>query len=221
MNTGQYNPYKPNPSDLIFLNWLEEYLSKEGVQDTEIWQALQKRLWPYHHPFLFSLKTIKNQLQRNSIQFLKSLGKKAFPSQFRLWLDNFIRLTIVRNSVRHIAGFKETNNPHGMIVLCIVKNAELYVKSFIEHYLSLGVKQIVFLDNESIDDTVAIAREYEYDGVIILQTKYKNPKYRPLMERYLVQNYVRDCLYVFAEVDELLDLPTAGREESKVSEIIA
>lgn len=40
---------------LFFLNWLEKYLSEQGVKDTEVWQALQQALWPYRHPILHRL----------------------------------------------------------------------------------------------------------------------------------------------------------------------
>jgi glycosyltransferase involved in cell wall biosynthesis len=36
-----------------FLNWLESYLAQQGFQNTEIWQILQKEIWPFRHPILF------------------------------------------------------------------------------------------------------------------------------------------------------------------------
>jgi glycosyltransferase involved in cell wall biosynthesis len=63
--TGQYHPDKANPARLTFLNWMAEYLSKEGVKDAEIWQALQNALWPYRHPRLYSLLyPLKHTLDR-------------------------------------------------------------------------------------------------------------------------------------------------------------
>jgi hypothetical protein len=53
--TGQFHRFKANPAQLNFLNWLAEYLSQQGVKDAEVWQALEKGLWPYHHPQLYSL----------------------------------------------------------------------------------------------------------------------------------------------------------------------
>lgn len=38
-----------------FLDWLEEYLIKQGCQDTEIWKVLQKQLFPYRHPNLYRM----------------------------------------------------------------------------------------------------------------------------------------------------------------------
>jgi glycosyltransferase involved in cell wall biosynthesis len=46
---------------LFFLKWLEQYLSEQGVKDPQVWQALQKALWPYRHPILSRLF---NLLQR-------------------------------------------------------------------------------------------------------------------------------------------------------------
>lgn len=48
--TGQYYFAR-----LFFLNWLAGYLSEQGIKDTEVWQALQKELWPYRHPILYHL----------------------------------------------------------------------------------------------------------------------------------------------------------------------
>jgi glycosyltransferase involved in cell wall biosynthesis len=44
-----------NKAELFFLNWLEDYLRKEKVEQENIWQALKLALWHYRHPFLYSL----------------------------------------------------------------------------------------------------------------------------------------------------------------------
>jgi glycosyltransferase involved in cell wall biosynthesis len=56
---------------LFFLEWLESYLSKQGVKNAEVWQALEKALWPYRRPLLYrllgharhSIKQIKGRLK--------------------------------------------------------------------------------------------------------------------------------------------------------------
>ena len=215
---GQFNPYKPNPAQATFLNWLKDYLSREGVKNIDLWQALQKQLWPYHHPFLFFLKQVKKQMKRNFIKLSRYLGRTLFPHPFRLWLDNLIRLIIIRNSVTYISGSQENNEKDflddNLTILCVVRNGELYVRSFIDHYLNLGVKQIVFLDNESIDNTVNIAETYK--NVTVVRTKYKNQKYLPTMKQYLVERFARDRPHIFVEIDELLKSvsPLVKREET-------
>lgn len=48
----------------FFLEWLEEYLSKENVQEPQVWQALQKALLIYRYPVLLILVKIKGVLVR-------------------------------------------------------------------------------------------------------------------------------------------------------------
>jgi glycosyltransferase involved in cell wall biosynthesis len=39
-------------AELFYLNWLETYLSAEGIKNSELWRALRKRQWSYRHPTL-------------------------------------------------------------------------------------------------------------------------------------------------------------------------
>ncbi len=121
-------------------------------------------------------------------------------------VEHYIRPLILKTSIRHIYGLKKIDyGIDELIVLCVVRNGELYIKSFIEHYLSLGVKHIVFLDNNSRDSTIAIARNY--DQVTILQTKCLYRKYETLMKFYLVKRFSKNKWSIFSDIDELFDYP--------------
>ena len=48
--TGTYYPARQT-----FLNWLEEYSSKQKIPNTEFLAVLHKELWPYRHPILSHL----------------------------------------------------------------------------------------------------------------------------------------------------------------------
>jgi glycosyltransferase involved in cell wall biosynthesis len=50
--TGEYFSTRPR-----FLNWLEQYLTEQQIEDPALWQAVKKELWPYRHPILFRLST--------------------------------------------------------------------------------------------------------------------------------------------------------------------
>jgi glycosyltransferase involved in cell wall biosynthesis len=50
MKTGEYFTARP-----VFLDWLEEYLSDQGVEDPALWQALRREQWPYRHPLTYRL----------------------------------------------------------------------------------------------------------------------------------------------------------------------
>ena len=90
-----------------------------------------------------------------------------------------------------------------LIVLCLVRNGEYYIKSFIEHYLTLGAKHIVFLDNGSTDDTIAIAQCYP--NVTVLQATCPYGKYENVMKEYLVKRFSKNRWNLFADIDELFD----------------
>ena len=58
---------------------------------------------------------------------------------------------ILHHSLRLVHGPGE-EVPYGMdevIVLAVLRDGRAYVKSFVEHYRSLGAKHLVFLDNGS------------------------------------------------------------------------
>jgi glycosyltransferase involved in cell wall biosynthesis len=85
--TGEYHPVKPNPAYQAYLNWLENYLVEQKVEDAEIWQALEKRLWPYKHLFLgniyYSLADIYYRTKDN----LRIFWKQKLPFPLPRWLQ--------------------------------------------------------------------------------------------------------------------------------------
>jgi hypothetical protein len=62
---------------------------------------------------------------------------------------------IVHPTVEHVHGSEEvTYGVDELIVLCLVRDGRPYVRSFVGHYSSMGVKHLIFLDNGSTDGTV-------------------------------------------------------------------
>ena len=45
-----------------YLTWLERYLAEQEIKDPVIWKALEKALFPYHHPNLYYLLDIKKRI---------------------------------------------------------------------------------------------------------------------------------------------------------------
>jgi len=84
--TGQHHLYEPNPLYRSFLDWLTEYLFEKGVKDTKLWKALQKELWPYHHPRLYRLFAAPRHLIRWIKRLAKQIGRRTLPVPVRLWL---------------------------------------------------------------------------------------------------------------------------------------
>ena len=59
--------------------------------------------------------------------------------------------SLVEDTVKHVYGPERVEySNEEVIVLCLVRNGYLYIEEFIKHYFSLGVKHIVFLDNNDL-----------------------------------------------------------------------
>lgn len=114
---------------------------------------------------------------------------------------------LLHHSIQHLHGPKEI--PYAddeLIVVCLVRDGQPYLKTFVEHYFSLGVKHIVFLDNDSSDDTVSAAARYE--NVTVLRTKLSFKSYEYAMKRYLLTRFGKKGRWgLCVDIDELFDYP--------------
>jgi len=114
---------------------------------------------------------------------------------------------VVHPSVEHLYGPEEVDyGPDELVVVCLVRDGRPYVKSFVEHYLSLGAKHLFFLDNESTDGTVEALKGYE--NVTVLRTALPYKEYKYLFKQYLIERFGKKgrwCLCV--DIDELFDYP--------------
>ena len=112
----------------------------------------------------------------------------------------------LESQIRHVHGPEEViYGLDELVVVCLVRDGRPYLKSFVEHYFSLGVKHIVFLDNGSSDGTVSTARSYE--NVTVLQTELPYKEHKHFMKRYLINRFGRGRWILCVDVDELFDYP--------------
>lgn len=113
---------------------------------------------------------------------------------------------ILHHNLKHLYGPERIEyDPEELVVLCLVRDGQTHLRSFIEHYFALGVRHIVFLDNGSRDKTVSIAREY--DNVTIFQAGLPFKRYRIAMKRYLISRFGRGRWSLCVDIDELFDYP--------------
>jgi glycosyltransferase involved in cell wall biosynthesis len=214
-SVGHFSFKQPNTAHLTFLTWVEQYLMQQSIRDTEIWRTLNEALYPYKH------KKRHNWLKpyRQITRFLRKRAKQLYSAiKWRLQrmiieLAIYPREQIMRlklpSMVQHIYGPEQVNYAlDELVVLCLVRNGAYYTKSFIEHYLKLGVRHIIFLDNGSTDDTIAIAQQYP--NVTILQTTCLYGKYENVMKQYLVRRFSKNRWNLFADIDELFDYPASN-----------
>src|SRR5215212_4844015 len=111
------------------------------------------------------------------------------------------------DSIEHLYGLEQVSYEEDELVLvCLVRNGRPYVKSFLEHYTSLGIKHLFFLDNGSTDGTIEALKQYE--NVSVLHTRLPFKRYQVSMRQYLIERFGKKgrwCLY--ADIDELFDYP--------------
>jgi len=108
--------------------------------------------------------------------------------------------------VRHIAGPKSIDySLDELLAICVVRNGSPHIKQYIEHHFKMGVRHIVFLDNGSTDDTIAIASSYS--DVTVLRTDCPYQFYENVMKRYLIKRFSKNRWNLCVDIDERFDYP--------------
>lgn len=72
---GTWDPGSRHPrTRVMFLDWLEEYLTEKKINDLPIWRTLRRELWSYRHPkihqLLSSIHRLRSNLRLRMRQFL-------------------------------------------------------------------------------------------------------------------------------------------------------
>jgi glycosyl transferase family 2 len=135
---------------------------------------------------------------------------RAWRATKRRVLEFGVRPWFLQGRVRHLYGPAHVRyGSEELLVITVVRDGALYVKSFMEHYLGLGVAHCVFLDNGSTDDTVEMLRDYP--RVTMLQTDAPYEKFENTMKRYLAERFSSGRWNLCADIDELFDYPFSSR----------
>ncbi len=143
--------------------------------------------------FLIQNKTIKNKFSSIKRQFIKRKG------YFKIKLNT-----------KHVFGpQKIAREPLDCIVICIVKDAEIYIDRFIQHYLESGFKHIIFMDNGSTDRTIELASQYDRVTILRCLLPFRKNKYHML--QYLIHKYSFYYWCLIADCDEFFDYPYSER----------
>ena len=124
-------------------------------------------------------------------------------------IDNLLN-NIVKKNIKHVYGPETVEYMcNEVVVVCVVRDGQRYIQSFIEHYFLLGVKHIVLLDNNSSDKTISIAKMYENVTIFSTRLSFKNFKNR--MRDYLIKRFGKDRWILCVDIDELFDYPFSDR----------
>lgn len=144
-----------------------------------------------------------NNLQDLAMGFWSKLQRQEF-------IEFGLQSLILQHTIQHLYGPRHISyDSDELLLICLVRNGELYIKSFIEHHFSLGVKHIVFLDNISTDRTVEMLCSYE--NVTVLQSHLPHKIYENTMRRYLAERFAKNRWCLACDIDELFDYPDSSR----------
>lgn len=96
------------------------------------------------------------------------------------------------------------------LVLCVVRDAEETIETFLEHHLALGARHIVLLDNGSRDGTLALAARQR--DVTILETPLPFGTHAKNLRAHLRARFGGSGGWVLQlDADELFDYPHSRR----------
>lgn len=110
---------------------------------------------------------------------------------------------LAKNRKRRLAG--------DVVVITLMKNEELFINDFINHYLDLRVDHIVILDNGSSDRTIEIARQFNSVSVVHCELNYRI--FENAFRYYLAKRFGRGSWIICADADELLLLPETAKND--------
>ncbi|MBP1203663.1 hypothetical protein JOD97_001677 [Duganella sp. 1411] len=125
------------------------------------------------------------------------------------WHDDPNRVVYL-DAIPHIFGpTRVAYEKNQFVVVCLVKNGDEYLPSFLRHYRKLGARHFFFIDNESTDDTLRTLRQQP--DVTIYTTSLKHKKYESEVRRTIIEKHCvsRWCLCV--DIDELFEYPGSER----------
>lgn len=116
----------------------------------------------------------------------------------------------LNGAIRHVHGPEDVDCAKDeLVVLCLVRDGEMWIESFIRHHLELGAKHIFFLDNGSTDSTVERAKRH--DQVSLWSTNMAFRIYEQGMRRWLTRRFGDHRWSLTCDVDELFDYPYSDR----------
>jgi len=105
--------------------------------------------------------------------------------------------------------FNEEITDSSIVVLCVIRDEEYLIDTFMQHYISLGVTHFFFVDNGSIDSSIVKIREYKNNNVIIIKTtqEYSKNLYGVNWIRNILNKYLQNKQCITVDIDELIILP--------------
>jgi hypothetical protein len=126
--------------------------------------------------------------------------------------ETLARLADVHGSIEWMHGQEWVScGREDFVVLCVVRNGEPWVSSFIEHYSRLGARHFFFLDNGSTDETPVMLAKVANATVLRSSLPYSQRFHD--FTRYLMMRFGAGKWALMADIDELFDFPGSDRKD--------
>lgn len=108
--------------------------------------------------------------------------------------------------ITHVFGQKHFKpNKNGVSVFSLVRNAEEFIKDFVEYYQSLGVDHIIIVDNQSTDNTVSILKTFK--DVSVFTTPLDFLSNEAIIRRHFLKTHLKKRWVLSVDSDELFQFP--------------
>lgn len=95
------------------------------------------------------------------------------------------------------------------MVVLLVRDGAWFLPRFLDHHLALGAAHVLVIDNGSTDETAALCRR---PGVTLLRNPLPARLNESALRAELAQRVARGGWLLFADADELVELPLAGAD---------
>ncbi len=157
------------------------------------------------------LKKIKERVEQvkflNISEKLKtrliSISKKEFNNiEFP---DNYFSMFLNGISTKNLILKKSSNFDDGIILICFYNNFENFVEKWMNHYINIGIKNFVLVDNNSNDNSINILKSYEKKvNISFWEIKEKYNCYKMCgWKQQILEFYGEGRNYLTVDSDEL------------------
>jgi hypothetical protein len=114
------------------------------------------------------------------------------------------------DQIRHRSGPRQFSYAEDeCVAVCLVRNGQEHLPSFLRHHRALGIRHFIFVDNGSDDQTLPLLDQQA--DVTVYETSLPHKHYENEMRRLVIEEHCRHRFCLNVDIDELFDYPASDR----------
>ena len=138
---------------------------------------------------------------------------KRLRNRFKKHIESQRKFALCKDIKNNITIIKKCKTIKGEpFVICLLKNGNHFIPSFLNHYTSIGFNNFIFLDNNSDDKSVELLKKH---NVTILQSELPYSKYKWAFKQFLVYYCGEDVWTLYVDIDEFWEFPFQNKSNLK------